>query len=335
MTRSLLKMAQERRRAAGEVAHFAVYDIAQTLGGFGVGALLAVLGLGGAAPLLGLTAASLACLAFAFPAELKAARAGRFDKGALRRYATYGLPVSLSLIMGLALASTDRFVLAAYLNPAAVGAYHAGYSLSSRTLDVIFIWLGMAGGPAAVAALERGGRAALEKVARNQAELMALIALPAAAGLALVAQPLAQVMVGPDLREAAARVTPWIAVGGLMSGAATYYFHTAFTLSKRTARLFRGHRPARAGQPGPGAVVDPQARPGRRHVGDHRQLRPEPGGGGRAGPAGDAAADPVGGAGPLRAGLRSDGGRRAARAHLGRRGRASGESPRRARSPTP
>ena len=62
-------------------------------------------------------------------------------------------------MMGLALATTDRFVLGASLNPAAVGAYHAGYSLSNRTLDVLFAWLGMAGGPAAVAALERGGPA--------------------------------------------------------------------------------------------------------------------------------------------------------------------------------
>ena len=237
VVRSLLKLAQERRRAAGEVTGFAVYDIAQTLGGFGCGVAFARLGLGGAGPLLGLTAASAACLAFALPAELAAARAGRFDGTALRRYAAYGLPVSLSLVMSLALASTDRFVLAAYLNPAAVGAYHAGYSLSSRTLDVIFIWLGMAGGPAAVAALERGGRPALERVARSQAQLMALVALPAATGLALVARPLAEVMVGPGLREAAARVTPWIAAGGLMSGAATYYFHTAFTLSRRTPRL--------------------------------------------------------------------------------------------------
>ena len=76
VARSLLKLAQERRRAAGEVARFAAYDIAQTGGGFAAGIGLAALGLGGAAPLLGLTAASLACLAFAFPAELAAARRG-------------------------------------------------------------------------------------------------------------------------------------------------------------------------------------------------------------------------------------------------------------------
>ena len=139
--------------------------------------------------------------------------------------------------MSLALATTDRFVLAGARDAATVGAYHAGYSLSNRTLDVLFIWLGMAGGPAAIAALERGGEPALKRVAQSQAQLMVLIALPAATGLALVARPLADLMVGPALRADAARVTPWIAAGGLCSGLTTYYLHTAFTLARRTRSL--------------------------------------------------------------------------------------------------
>jgi O-antigen/teichoic acid export membrane protein len=88
-----------------------------------------------------------------------------------------------------------------------------------------------------VAALEFGGKAELERAAREQAAFMLLIALPAAAGLALVAGPLAEVMVGEELRAGAAAVTPWIAVSGLFAGLTTYYFHTAFTLGKATRLL--------------------------------------------------------------------------------------------------
>ena len=38
----------------------------------------------------------------------------------------------------------------------------------------VSLWLGMAGGPAAVAALERGGLAALKRTALDQSRLMAL-----------------------------------------------------------------------------------------------------------------------------------------------------------------
>ena len=235
--RSLAKLGQEHRRAAGRVRASAMLDIGQTGGAFLIGAGLAALGAGGAAPLIGAGLAAAACLVFVLPEELKSTRSGRFERARAQDYLHYGLPVALSLILSLALATTDRFMLAAFLNPASVGVYHAGYSLSNRTLDVIFIWLGAAGGPAAILALERGGLEALQRAAREQASLMILICLPAAAGLALVAQPLAWLMVGEGLRAGAARVTPWIAVSGLFAGITTYYLHTAFTLARRTRLL--------------------------------------------------------------------------------------------------
>ena len=238
VARSLLKVAQERRRAAGEVRGFATLDMLQTGGGFLLGALFAVLGLGAAAPLAGAGAASAALLIWALPSEITRARSGAFDRMRLVRYAAYGLPLSLSLVMSLALSTTDRFVIAAFLDQAAVGAYHAGYSLSNRTLDVMFLWLGMAGQPACIAALERGGPEALRRTANDQASLMLLVALPAAAGVALVAQPLAQLMVGPGLATAAGRVTPWIAASAFFAGMTTHYLNTAFTLARRTRRLF-------------------------------------------------------------------------------------------------
>jgi O-antigen/teichoic acid export membrane protein len=66
---------------------------------------------------------------------------------------------------------------------------------------------------------------------------MMLIIQPAAVGLALVARPLAEVMVGEQLRAGAAAVTPWIAASGLFAGLTTYYFHQAFTLARRTRLL--------------------------------------------------------------------------------------------------
>jgi O-antigen/teichoic acid export membrane protein len=236
--RSLAKIIQEGRRAAGDVGGAARLDMLQTIGGFALGAGLAVIGFGGGAPLAGMGAASAVSLIFVLPSGLRQARGGRWQAERIARYAHYALPISLSLILSLVLATTDRFLLAGYLNETAVGVYHAGYSVANRTLDVVFYWLGMAGGPAAVAALEHGGRAALERAAREQATLMIAVTLPAAIGLALVAHPLAELMIGPALRDGAARVTPWIAASAFFSGMTTYYLHMAFTLSRRTTLLF-------------------------------------------------------------------------------------------------
>ena len=163
--RNLAKLAQERFRAAGEVSKAAGLDIFVAILGFLVGAGFAVAGAGAASPLLGLAIAPFFALPFILPGELRQTTGGTVDRARLRAYAAYGYPIAASLTLALVLASTDRFLLAAFMDAAAVGAYHASYSLANRTLDVIFIWLGAAGAPAMVMALERGGREALRRTA--------------------------------------------------------------------------------------------------------------------------------------------------------------------------
>jgi O-antigen/teichoic acid export membrane protein len=235
--RCVMRLVQERARADGHVRTFVLLDVGASLVGLAAGALLAEAGLGGAAPLAGAGVASLLCSLLTWRSERRRRVGGRFDAQRARRYAAYGLPVSVSLMLSIGLFSVDRMMIASLLSPADAGAYHAGYSVASRTLDVLFIWLGAASGPALVAALERGGAEGLRRAALPQAELMLLIALPATVGIMLVSMPLAQVMVGPELRVAAAQVTPGIAVAALISGFSTYYVQTSFTLFKRTQML--------------------------------------------------------------------------------------------------
>lgn len=235
--RCFAKLAQERYRAAGEVAKAASLDIWITLSGFAVGVAAAFSGMGGASPLLGLLIAPLFALPFILPGEWRQTKGGHIQSQRLNRYALYGYPIAASLGLAIVLSSTDRFLLAWFLDDAAVGAYHAGYSIANRTLDVMFIWLGAAGTPALVMALERGGHDDLQAAAKEQASTLLLIGMPAAIGLALVARPLAEFMIGENLRHAAAQVTPWIALSALLSGMTVYYFHQAFTLGRRTGWL--------------------------------------------------------------------------------------------------
>lgn len=235
--RCFAKLAQERFRAAGEVRKAATVDMAVVLGGFLVGVGFALAGAGAASPLAGLLIAPLFALPFILPSELRHGRSGAVEPARLKRYAHYGYPIAAGLALSVIMASTDRFLLAAYMDEAAVGAYHAGYSLANRTLDVLFIWLGAAGQPALVMALERGGKEQLKIAAREQASTFILIGLPAAVGVALVARPLAEFMIGEDLRAAVTTVTPLIAMSALLSGITTYYFSQAFTLGRRTKML--------------------------------------------------------------------------------------------------
>ena len=235
--KSGIRMVMERMRATGDVRGFATIDIVTTGVGFVVGIALAAAGWGAMAPFTGYGLLLAACLVWFWPGEARRARGGRVDPARLRRNFGYGFPVALALVASLALATADRFLIATFLDEASVGAYHAGYSVGNRLLDVVFVWLSLAGGPALVDALERGGPAGLTHAAREQGELLIWLTLPAATGLALVSQPLIAILVGEELRAQAAAVTPWIAVAGFFAGLHTHYFGQAFTLGRRTGLL--------------------------------------------------------------------------------------------------
>ncbi|ESQ89138.1 polysaccharide biosynthesis protein [Asticcacaulis sp. AC460] len=235
--RTLVKMVQEQRKSEGRVGAASMIDMVQTAGGFGLGALCAWAGLGGAAPILGGGVIALATLPFIVREDWGRAAKGSFDRGRAKAYLQYGLPVSASLILTLGLYTVDRFLIAHYLNAAEAGAYHAGFSLASRILDVLFIWFGAAGGPAMVHALESGGVSGLRENARQQLRIMSFVLFPAVAGLIMVAPELGGLLIGEGLRTEALSVTPLIAIGAVLSGLNTYYFLQAFTLAKKTKLL--------------------------------------------------------------------------------------------------
>lgn len=235
LLRALMQIGMETHRAEGDVRRFSALEASYLMLGFmiGVGIILTT-GLGAAGVFIGTGIAALIMLVFDLPVMLRRARGGQRQTVRVAAYAAYGLPVTLSLIFEHLLSVGDRFLIAGFLGQGAVGMYAAGYGLADRLLDIIFIWFGAAVWPMTIRALEQGGRRAAQEMAGQAAGLMGLIAFPAAAGLALVAGPLTTVLVGESLREEAARILPWIALSGLMNGMMTYYFHEAFTLTRRT-----------------------------------------------------------------------------------------------------
>lgn len=235
--RSFAQLVEERLRADGEVTSVTILDVSLTVGGFLVGLAAILTGAGSSGPFIGVILATLFTLAPRLKSELALSGGGTFERKRAARYASYGLPIAGSLLLAIVVTSSDRMFLAVFMTTADVGAYHAGYSLASRTLDVFFIWFGMASGPALVRALEMGGAESLRQAGREQASFMLFLAVPAAVGLCLVARPLADLMIGGALADRSASIMPPIAIGALLSGMTTYYLSQAFTLGVNTRGL--------------------------------------------------------------------------------------------------
>lgn len=234
---TIVKTAFEARRANQEAAHYAASLVVKILLGFGVGVLLAWQSdFGALSPMLGLLFAAL-CLLGTEGRWLWQQGKGGVSRAAERRaWLVYGVPAAIALSLDLLLSSADRFLIAYFIDEAAVGAYAAGYGLADRTVLLVCAWAALAASPLIMAAYEKDGQAGARDEARGLISALLLIGAPAAAGLALVAGPLAEVMIGEALRERARQIIPLIALSGLLNGLLIHYFAESFMLTRKTTQ---------------------------------------------------------------------------------------------------
>lgn len=146
----------------------------------------------------------------------------------------YGFPLSLSIALMQVVGTADRLMLAHFSGARAVGEYAAGFDLAQFTIGAIASAFSLASYPQIVACLETEGKDATKQKLNSYAILLLALLLPAAAGLALVSPAVAHLLIGPDLRESATQVMPWICAGTFFAVIKSFYADFAFQLGKWT-----------------------------------------------------------------------------------------------------
>jgi len=232
---TMIKIAMEAHKASQQVKRYALSAMAKILLGFLIGSFLAwQTGLGAVAPFAGLLCASTVLVLIEGSWLLKQAVGGKTDKATRRAWLAYGVPTALALVLDMLLSSVDRFLIVYFMDEAAVGGYAAGYGVADKTVLVLCAWVAMAGSPLIMEAYEKGGRLAAQEQAQSFVKTLLLVGMPAATGLALVASPLADAMIGSQVREQAKQIIPWIAFAGLFNGLLIHYFSESFQLAHKT-----------------------------------------------------------------------------------------------------
>ncbi|MEM9053903.1 MAG: polysaccharide biosynthesis C-terminal domain-containing protein, partial [Pseudomonadota bacterium] len=231
-----LQMTLEAHKASQQVRRYALVDTTRLFGGFALGALIAwKSGMGAASPFIGMVVIGAILIAPQGAWLAGQIKGGQTSQSQRRAYLAYGVPIAAALVLDLILSAADRLLIALFLGEAAVGEYAAGYGVADKTVLLLCAWTAMAGSPLVMAAYERAGKDAARDEARGLITTMLLIGIPAATGLALVAQPLAEAMIGEDVRDGAMAIIPWIAFAGLLNGLLIHYFSEAFQLAHKTA----------------------------------------------------------------------------------------------------
>lgn len=235
---TIIQIALEAHKAMQDVRRYSLLQTFLTLSGFLLGALVAwQTGLGAVSPFVGLALA--AAIVFIPEAFWLRTQANGGSASAERRkvYLAYGLPIAAALVLDIIVSVADRFLIALFLGEASVGEYAAGYGVADKTVLLICSWAAIAGSPLIMAAYESGGKDAARDEARGLISTLLLLGVPAAAGIAMVAEPLAEVLIGEDVRAGATQIIPWIAFAGLLNGLLMHYFSEVFQLAHKTLQL--------------------------------------------------------------------------------------------------
>lgn len=227
----LLAVAQARRRPL----LYATLTACRALGALAIGSSLAFAGYGAEGLLLGYL------LAHGLPALVMLIWHKRrlFDlpfKGAqLRPLVDFGWPMAVIGIGGAVIGVSDRYMIAWLADTAQAGIYAAPYDLAQRTLNMLMLAAFLAYSPVVFRHYDQDERANLDLALKAQSRLMLVTGLPTALMLALFSTVVAQVFFGPEFREGAANLIPWIAGAALIQGWNSYYLSYGYTLTHKVA----------------------------------------------------------------------------------------------------
>ncbi|MFB4259303.1 oligosaccharide flippase family protein [Shouchella clausii] len=156
------------------------------------------------------------------------------DYTLLRQFAAYGLPLTLTLLLGMVIHQSDRIIISEMIGIEATGMYAVTYDLTEQTIFTLMLIINLAAFPLAVKALEeKGEEAAREQVKANTSLLLA-IGIPALCGLVVLREGVAELFLGEAFRETAVLLMPYIAVGALLKGFKLYGVDIMFHLYKQT-----------------------------------------------------------------------------------------------------
>ncbi len=199
-----------------------------------IGGWAAWFGLGAAAPLLGLLiGASVAWMLFGYHLW-RNLRPRWPSPRLLKSYANYGLPLIGTFALGWIISSSDRLMIAWFIDEAATGVYAVGYDLAQHSLGLLLAVVNTAAYPLVIRKFEHESKEAAKSQLAQNGELIVTVALTGAVGLAVIAPVLTDIMLGPDFREKALEVMPWIAAVAAIAGIKAFHFDLAFQLMRKS-----------------------------------------------------------------------------------------------------
>jgi O-antigen/teichoic acid export membrane protein len=228
-----LELNLELARSTLQPGRYGLLISSKAVGALVLGIILIHLGLREYGPLLGLLIAMI-IVGVTWGRQPWSNRITRPSKELFTQFLHYGLPLTATFALSFIISTSDRFMIAYFIDDATAGIFSASYDLASHSLTLLMVTVNLAAYPLVVRALEHQGIAAAQEQLHRNATLLCCVALPSTVGLALLTSNIASTILGDSFREETITLLPWIAISILFAGLRAYYFDLAFQLGRKT-----------------------------------------------------------------------------------------------------
>ncbi|MBP3950069.1 oligosaccharide flippase family protein [Bacillus suaedae] len=157
-----------------------------------------------------------------------------FDKSLLKEFASYGTPLTLTLLLGVIIHNSDRLIIDHLLSKAETGIYASTYDLTEQSIFTLMMIINLAAFPIAMKMMEeKGEKAAYDQVKKN-ISLLFFIALPAAGAFIVLGPNIISVLLGEGFQNQGLLLVPFIVVGALLKGFKLYCVDIMFHIQRKT-----------------------------------------------------------------------------------------------------
>lgn len=147
-----------------------------------------------------------------------------------KKFFTYGGVLALGYMLAGVINAQDRYLIMAFLGEKEAGLYSLSYDFINSSLVLLMSIVNLAAYPIVTRAFEKYGVDAARRQLEHNFTLLMAVSIPALIGIFLVSSDIVNILFGPDFREGASVLIPWLLIGVFFCSVRNFYFDLAFHL---------------------------------------------------------------------------------------------------------
>ncbi|HAY06867.1 MAG TPA: oligosaccharide flippase family protein [Beijerinckiaceae bacterium] len=157
----------------------------------------------------------------------------RFTLAGIQPAVIFGAPIIADVVMSLVIINFDRFVLNQMIGPAAVGIYALAYALGRQPIEFIAGPLNTYALPVLFAGYEHGGEERARQILTGLCITLFILCAAVLTGITLLEQPIANVALRMEYRDAAGLLMPVITFAACLLVFKAFIFDNVFHMLQK------------------------------------------------------------------------------------------------------